>query len=271
MKNLSRIFVVGLGWWLALSTAQQGFAQVQEAVRRPAAKSQQEHDDYQTARRSSGGAALEKAASDFAQKYPESELRRYLFSEALRQYQIENNAAGMLAMGERVLAIDPRDASALVLSATVMADGLSPDDVDRGRKVTKIKEYAARAFEALDTGRPSSSQAALYRTTLKSMAYSALGIMELKTGNDAGAEKDLKAAADLPKLKPDPYVWYHLALAQDHRKKYHAALDSVEQALQLASRNPRLQQLAEAEHEHLNGLTRHAKEAQPSGGNQHPE
>ena len=59
------------------------------------------------------------------------------------------------------------------------------------------------------------------------MAYSALGIMKLKTGDDAGAEKDLKTAAELDKVRPDPYIWYHLALAQDHRKKYAAALSSV--------------------------------------------
>jgi uncharacterized protein HemY len=93
------------------------------------------------------------------------------------------------------------------------------------------------------------------------MAYSALGIMKLKTGDDSGAEKDLKTAADLPKVRPDPYIWYHLALAQDHRKKYPAALDSVEQALQLSSANPRLQRLAETEHARLNRLARHGKDA----------
>jgi tetratricopeptide (TPR) repeat protein len=87
------------------------------------------------------------------------------------------------------------------------------------------------------------------------MAYSALGIAKLKAGDDAGAEKDLRAAADLNRVQPDPYIWYHLALAQDHRKQYSAALYSVEQALQLASSNPELQRLAEMEHEKLLGLT----------------
>ena len=88
------------------------------------------------------------------------------------------------------------------------------------------------------------------------MAYSALGIMKLKTGDDAGAEKDLKMATELAKIRPDGYAWYHLALAQDHRKKYAAALGSVEQALQLASSDPELQKLAEVEHERLAGLAR---------------
>jgi hypothetical protein len=79
--------------------------------------------------------------------------------------------------------------------------------------------------------------------------------MNLTTGDDNGAEKDLKAAADLNRVKPDPYIWYHLALAQDHRKQYSAALHSVEQAMQLASSIPELQRLAEMEHDRLLGLT----------------
>jgi hypothetical protein len=98
------------------------------------------------------------------------------------------------------------------------------------------------------------------------MAYSALGMMELKTGDDAGAERDLRTSANLPKIRPDPYVWYHLALAQDHRKRYPAALNSVEQALQLASSNPKLQRLAETEHDRLNRLAGREKQAPESEG-----
>jgi tetratricopeptide (TPR) repeat protein len=281
MKTIAFIFVVGLvSWQVSLAgqpparTARLLVQDTQEsqpasAVRRPVAKSQQEYDDYQSARNLNGGAALEKGANNFAEKYPDSELRRYLFSKALRQYQIENNPAGMLAMGERVLALDPGDVLALVLTATVVADSLSAGDPDRETKVAEIKKHAVLALQAVDKSRAASSQPPLYGTTLQSMAYSALGIMKLKTGDDAGAEKDLKAAAGLPKIRPDPYIWYHLALAQDHRKRYRAALDSVEQAMQLASANPRLQRLAETEHERLNRLTGRA--ANESGETPPPE
>lgn len=274
MKNVSFIFVVLLAWSQGVFAGQRTTAPASQGsspVRRPAAKSQQEYDDYQSARSANGGAALEKAASDFAEKYPESELRRYLFSKALRQYQNENQPAGMLAMGERVLALDPGDAVALVLIATVLADSLAAGDPDRDIKVAEIKKNAVRALQVEGTGAATSQQTALYGTTLQSMAYSALGIMKLKTGDDAGAEKDLKAALDLAKTRPDPYIWYHLALAQDHRKRYRAALNSVEQALQLASANPRLQRLAETEYDRLNRLAGRAEDAPESGGIRPPE
>jgi hypothetical protein len=233
---------------------------------RATAKSQGEHDDYQAARHAASGIDAEKAAGDFAQKYPDSDLRRSLFVRAMRQYQSENNAVGMLAMGQRVLALDPGDPLALVLTATVVADELSAGDPDRQTKMAEIRKNASQALRALDASPADSAQARMYRSTLQAMAYSALGIMELKTGDDAGAEKDLRTSANLPKARPDPYVWYHLALAQDHRKKYPAALNSVEQALQLASANPKLQRLAETEHERLNRLTGRQKEIPDSGG-----
>lgn len=274
MKRISTIaifvFLLARPWWCA-SVMAQG-AKTQDAAgggastHHPTAKSKQEYDDYQAAHGAASGVALERAAGDFAQKYPDSELRRYLFAKALRQYQSEDNPAGMLAMSQRVLAIEPGDPLALVLTATVVADGLSAGDPDRQPKMADIRKNATRALQVLDTVPADSSQARIYRSTLQAMAYSALGIMELKTGDDAGAEKDLRTSANLPKARPDPYVWYHLALALDHRKRYPAALSSVEQALQLASANPKLQRLAETEHDRLNRLTGREKGAPESGG-----
>jgi len=249
--------------WLACLPL-QAFAQdaAQNGARRPQAKSKQERDDFNRDYALTGGAASAAAAGDFAAKYPESELRRYLYSSAMLQYQRENNPEKMLAMGEKVLALDPDEPLALVLTATALADSLGDRDRDRERKIGTIRRNAARAIQSAETEYSSTSEGAvLYKTTLQSMAYAALGI---KSGDDAGAERDLKAAADLRKVKPDPYVWYHLALAQDHRKKYTAALNSVDQALQLASSNPDLQKLAEAEHERLAGLTKGPRNAAPA-------
>jgi tetratricopeptide (TPR) repeat protein len=269
------MFALALVWTPGCSGALRAAAQASQSqppTRRPIVTNQQEYDAYQSAAAASDGPALEKAAGEFAQEYPQSELSRYLFLKALRQYQGENNAAGMLRMGERVLVLDPNDVLALVLTATVLADGMIAGDPDWEAKIGEIKRNAGRAIQAANaasvTANATPQQAALYRSTLQSMAYSALGIMKLKTGDDAGAEKDLRAAVDLDKIHPDPYIWYHLALAQDHRKRYPAALNSVEQALQLASTNPQLQRLAETEHERLNQLSGRTRDPAESGGNQ---
>jgi tetratricopeptide (TPR) repeat protein len=247
---------------IPMSGLESGIAQSNQqedpSPARPQARSEQERTDFNAAYALQGAATEEAAAIDFANRYPTSELRRYLYSSAMLQYQRENNPVKMLAMGERVLALDPDNPLALVLTATVLADSLGDRDRDRDKKVSTIKHNALRGIQAAEVGY---SGGTVYKTTLQSMAYSALGIMKLKTGDDAGAEKDLKTATELAKIRPDGYAWYHLALAQDHRKKYAAALGSVEQALQLASSDPELQKLAEVEHERLAGLARGPRNA----------
>src|SRR5215469_8645726 len=228
--------------------------------RPPQAKTQQEYNDYNTAYALNGGAASEKAANDFAQKYPQSELRAYLYSKAMHDYQNENNPGKMLAMGEKVLALDQDNSIALVLTATVLADSLSEGDQDRADKISEIKKNTTRALQTVDSGfvapaNATAEQIAVYKSTLQSMAHSALGIMELKTGDDPGAEKDLRSAAELNKTQPDPYIWYHLALAQDHQGKYAEALGSVNQALQYTASNPELGRLAQGERDRLTKLT----------------
>jgi tetratricopeptide (TPR) repeat protein len=260
-----------------LLAASSGFArqdsarQQQSSVQRPQAGSQLEYDDYRAALAAGSGPALEQAAIAFAAKYPQSELRKYLFARAMTAYQLENNPEGMLSTGEKVLALDAGHPLALVLTATVLADGLGPTDSDRDKKILEVKRNAGKVIQAAAAkraGQTASSQAALYRSTLEGMAHSALGIVHLKTGDYEEAEKELRAAADLCKARPDPSIWYHLALAQDHRRKFRAALNSVEQALQLASSNPELQKMAEMEHERLNG---YIKNSPDSGGTRTPE
>lgn len=246
------------------ATTQSG-SQPDSASRRPLARSEQERTDFNAAYALTGAAREEAAAIDFSNRYPTSELRRYLYSSAMLQYQKENNPTKMLAMSERVLALDPDNPLALVLTATALADSLGDHDRDKDKKINAIKHSASRAIQAAeaDYSEPSGG-AAVYKTTLQSMAYSALGIMKLKTGDDAGAEKDLKVATELAKFRPDGHTWYHLALAQDHRKKYAAALGSIQQALQLASSDPELQKLAEVEHERLAALARGPRNGSPT-------
>lgn len=247
---------------LAQQPAPAAPTQSQPAPRRPPqAKTQQEYKDYNDAYALSGGAKVEEAANAFAARYPESELREYLYLKALHEYQSEDNSGKILAMGEKVLALDPDNSAALVLTATVMADSLSDADQDREQKIAEIQKNSDHALQTVDTGfvppaGATADQVAAYKSMLQSMAHSALGIMQLKTGRDAEAEKNLRLAADLNKTQPDPYIWYHLALAQDHQKKYSEALASVNQALQnqTIGSNAELRELAQHEQQRLKEL-----------------
>lgn len=267
MKKLfqNALFLVILCWLGAALLAQQASGgngkQTQPAGKHvPQAKTHPEFNDYNAAYAIAGGAAAEKAADDFAARYPDSELKSYLYSKAMHEYQNENNPDKMLSVGEKVLRLDPDNSIALVLTATVLADSLKDGDTDKQAKIARAKTNATHALETVDSSftppaNATPEQITAYKKTLRSMAHSALGIVALKTDDNAGAEKELRLSADLNQSQPDPYIWYHLALAQDHQKKYSEALDSVNHALQVMGANADLGTLAKGEQSRLLTLT----------------
>jgi tetratricopeptide (TPR) repeat protein len=226
----------------------------------PQAKTHPEFNDYNAAYAIAGGAASEKAADEFAAKYPDSELKAFLYAKSMHEYQNENNPAKMLSVGEKVLQLDPDNSIALVLTATVLADSLNDSDADRQAKIARARKNASHALDTVDSGfvppaNATPEQVTAYKSTLQSMAHSALGIVALKTGDDATAENELKLSISLNVSQPDPYLWYHLALAQDHQKKYPEALVSIDHALQVIGANADLGELAKGEQKRLLTLT----------------
>ena len=270
MKRLLLILLAALAVHCASAQSGNKNSSTPPAKRPAQARTQAEFADFNAAYAVTGGAAMEKAATDFSTKYPTSELRVLLLVKALHEYQVENDHPKMLAMGEKVLALDPENAVALVLTATVLSDDLNDSDPDRAQKATTVKKNAGHALDTMDAtivlpAGVTAEQLEAYKNTLRSMAHSALGITALKSGDNANAEKELKTAIDLSKAKPDPYDWYHLALAQDHQgtaaanaedqqRKYAEALVSVRAALG-ATPNPDLAKLAQGELKRLLQLT----------------
>jgi tetratricopeptide (TPR) repeat protein len=230
---------------------------------RPQAKTQPEFQDYNAAYAITGGAAMEKAADDFAAKYPASELRGFLYSKAMHEYQMENQSAKILAMGEKVLTFDPDDPIALSLTAAVMSDTLSEKDQDRDAKIARIRKNASHALQAVDTSLAAPANATPeqvegYKNMLRAMAHSALGITALKSGDDPGAEKELKAAVEVNKANPDGYNLYHLSLALDHQQKYPEALSVVQEALRVLRPEEEINKLAQGEKARLELLLKPA-------------
>lgn len=266
MKNIGLLALV-LTLALVSAGAQQQTPEASQsestARRPPQAKSQAEYNDYSSAYALNSGPVVEKAAGDFAAKYPQSELREYLYLKALHEYQNENNSEKILAMGEKVLALDRNNSIALVLTATVLSDSLSDGDADRAQKIAQIKTNAQRALETVDTSftpppNATPEQIEVYKDTLQCMAHTALGIMELKTGDYQSAKRELRAATDFNRIQPDPYIWYHLALSEDHLGEYADGLISVNKALQYIGTNSDLERLARGERERLARLSGHA-------------
>lgn len=123
-----------------------------QGKRPPQAKTQPEFDAYNAAMASRNDpSAMEKAADDFAIKFPSSELSPLLYRSVMHSYQSANNADKMLEMGRKVLKIDPDDPEALVGVSEVLAERTRDTDLDKDQRLDEAMKLAQRAVETVDT------------------------------------------------------------------------------------------------------------------------
>jgi tetratricopeptide (TPR) repeat protein len=227
----------------AAQTAPAGqAAAAPQGKRPPAAKTQPEFDAYKAAVAQTDAAALEKAADDFATKFPDSELRGLLYTAAEQRYQSANNADKMMDMARKVLAIDPDDPAALVGLAQGIAERTHDTDLDRDQRIAEAKKNAVRALVTVDTDVPASGyppdQLVAYKGFLKSEAYAILGKLAADAKNWPEAESNLRKSIDALPQQPDPVAVFRLAVALDMQNKYPEALKFANQAVDLTKDRP---------------------------------
>jgi tetratricopeptide (TPR) repeat protein len=210
--------------------------------RPPAAKTQPEIDAYKTASALTDAAALEKAADDFATKFPDSELRELLYRSAMQRYQLANNGDKMMDMGKKVLAIDPDDPESLVGISQVIAERTRDTDLDRDQRLAEAKKDALRALETVDTDIPTSGyppeQLAAYKGYLRSEAYAVLGKLSSDAKNWPEAESYLRKSIDAFPQQVDSIAVLRLAVALDMQNKVPEGLKYANQAVDLTKDRP---------------------------------
>jgi tetratricopeptide (TPR) repeat protein len=239
------------------------------AKRPPQAKTQPEFDAYNAAAANkTDPAALEKAADDFATKFPDSELRILLYQNAMRLYQSANNFEKMEAMGRKVLTFDGDNPEALVMVAEVIAERTRDSDIDKDQRLGEAATMAKKATETVDTdvqvpaGTPQEKIDA-YKSYLRSSAYSSLGTIEFKKENYPAAQDFLQKSIDAFPSSPDPAVVLRLALALDKQQKYPEALKVANRAVDISKDIPAILTPAQRERDRLQQLTGGAAPAQP--------
>jgi len=219
---------------------QSGQAQAPAAPagkRPPQAKTQPEFDDYKAAMALTDGASMEKAANDFAAKYPDSELRVMLYKAAMQRYQQVNNGDKMMEMAQKALSYDPDDPEALIAVSQVLAERTRDTDLDKDQRLAEAKKNAERALETIDTDVPTSGyppeQLAAYKGFLRSNAYGVLGTLASNAKNWPEAETDLRKSIDAFPQQLDSVAVLRLAVALDMQNKIPEALKYANQAVDL--------------------------------------
>jgi tetratricopeptide (TPR) repeat protein len=249
--------------------SQQGAAQPQApgaqaptapAKHPPQAKTQPEFDAFKAASANQDPAAIEKAADDFAAKYPDSELRVILYKKAMEVYQNANNADKMLEMARKALTIDPDDPVALLGISQVLAERTRDTDIDKDQRLAEAKQDAQKAIQTAETdivlpANTPPEQAQAYRNVLRSSAYSIIGTLDFNESKFADAETNLRKSIDIYPQQPDPVTVLRLSIALDRQNKYQEALTVANQAVQLTQEGTTAGNMARRERDRLVQLT----------------
>ena len=250
----------------APSGAQPSAAQ---GKRPPQTKTQPEYDAWKAAAALTDAASADKAADDFATKFPDSEVRILLYKNAMRLYQNANNGEKTEAMGRKVLALDGDDPEALVTVAEVISEKTRDTDMDKEQRFAEAISMAQKAMTTLDTdlsvpaGTPQDKIDA-YKAGVRSQAYSIIGTIQFKKENYPAAQEDLQKAIDAYPSDPSPVDVLRLALTLDKLQKYPDALKVVNRVVDMTQKDESgvIGTAARRERDRLQQLTGSAPPAQ---------
>jgi len=242
------IAVLGMCVWSfgqakpAAPPAGQAAAATPQGKRPPQAKTQPEFQAYNAAMQLTDAAAAEKAADDFAAKYPDSELRVVLYKSAMQKYQQANNADKMLELGQKALTFDGDDPEALVGVAQVLAERTRDTDLDKDQRLAEAKKDAEHALVTVDTDVPTAGyppeRIDLFKRYMRSDAYAVLGALAANAKNWPEAETNLRKSIDVFPEQVDSVAVLRLAIALDNQNKIPEALKVANQAVDLTKDRP---------------------------------
>lgn len=272
------IAVLGVSVW---GSAQNGFAQSNDkpaaqsapagqaatpagqaaapaGKRKPQAKTQPEFDAYKAAAALTDPAAQEKAAADFATKFPDSELRQLLYAGVMHSYQQANNADKMMEMAQKILTYDADDPEALLGVAQVLAERTRDTDLDKDQRLAEARKDAEHALVTVETDVPTGyppEQLTAYKGFLRSDAYAILGTLDFNAKAWTAAEGNLRKSIDAFPQQVDPIAVFRLSVALDMQNRYPEALKYANQAVDLTKEGTGAGDAARKEKDRLTQLT----------------
>jgi tetratricopeptide (TPR) repeat protein len=271
MKRVAMIIaVLGASAWgmaqnkPAAQSATSGQATGQAAApagkRKPMAKTQPEYDAWKAAAAMTDAAAQEKAAGEFATKYPDSELRQLLYAAVMHSYQAANNTEKTLEMAQKILTYDADDPEALVAVAQLLAERTRDTDLDKDQRLAEARKDAQRSLITVDTDVPTAGypaeQVNTFKGFIRSQAYYTLGTLDYNASAWADAEGNLRKSIDALPQQIDPVTVFRLSVALDMQNKYPEALKYANQAVELTKEGTNAGDAARKEKDRLTELNK---------------
>jgi tetratricopeptide (TPR) repeat protein len=163
----------------------------------------------------------------FGSAFPNSQYASQVANYAMLSLNQLNDRPRLLAYGEKVLATDPNNLSALLLLANAYVDDPKPGSL--AQAVT----YAQRAVTAAKADAPDADKA---HKVSAGAAHSTLGYAYLKQGKTAAAIPELKAATTLlkdQKNDQEAMALYRLGFAYAKLNRVNEARDALTEAARI--------------------------------------
>ena len=241
------------------ATSQPSTAQLAPAYRPPQAKTNDEFAAYKTAAALTDPNQVLAAADQFAQKYPDSELRELLYIQAMNGFAQRNSDEKLIEAGRKAITIDPHNPVVLVPVASALVTLTRDNDLDKEQRYAEAAKYAHAAIDNINTGMhipPNIPEAQVQaaKNNILTQAYDALGVIDMQKQNFADAEVNFQKAADASKAEPTARIYLRLSVVQDNEKKYAEALVNANRALQYSEQGSLEQTLAKQEQTRLQKL-----------------
>jgi tetratricopeptide (TPR) repeat protein len=224
----------------------------------PQAKTKAEFDAYEAAMELTETASVEAAAVEFAQRFPASGLRPYLFQRAMGLYERAGDPSKTLEMARAVLKYDPSNAVALMTAAQLLAEHTHNDDLDHVERLTEAVTDARGALQhAGEMMQPDGLSKAEYAASLGQLrggAHEALGTVAFKRSEYKDAIREYYEATVEKKGQNPALVWLRLAISREKSGDYEPALADVQRAIDVSEPEGPVRTMAEKEKVRLEEL-----------------
>jgi len=224
------------------------------------ARTHEEYVAYQAAIANKQNAeAMEKSASEFAAKFPDSSIRLLLYRAVMKSYRSSGDSQKMMGAALKVLELDKNDPEALLSEAEVQEEHTTPMDLDREQRMDQALANAQHALATIETdlivpvGTPADREEA-YKKYLRSSSLAIIGTIQYKREHYSDAETTLRGALAADPANPDGVVLLRLALALDQQKKYEDALQQANHAMELTKEDTEVGRLARTERDRLTAV-----------------
>jgi tetratricopeptide (TPR) repeat protein len=251
----------------AAATPQPATAQAPTGYKPPQAKTQAEFAAYKAGAALTNPDQVLAAADEFAQKFPDSELKKLLYMQAMNGFAQQNRADKEIEAARKALAIDPNDPNPLIHVASALVETTRDNDLDKDQRYAEAQKDAQAAIDNIDTGmhippNVPEAQVQAVKNSILALAYETLGVIAMQKQDFATAETNFQKSVDLAKAEPMARIYLRLSVAQDNEKKYAEALVNANKALQYSQEGSVEQTLAKQQQTRLQKLV--GEGAEPS-------